>query len=76
MSEKTCSAAGCDERALNENNVDAYVARGYNRNERVGAFDLSLRDGVSPVPEPETYGMMLAGLALIAAVRRKAAKAG
>jgi penicillin-binding protein 2 len=24
--------------ALNENNVDAYMARGYNRNERVGAF--------------------------------------
>ena len=31
-------------------------------------------DGVSPVPEPETYGMMLAGLALIAAARRKAGK--
>jgi hypothetical protein len=30
---------------------------------------------VSPVPEPETYGMMLAGLALVGVVaRRKAAK--
>lgn len=34
-------------------------------------------DGVTPVPEPETYAMMLAGLALIgAARRRKAGKPG
>jgi hypothetical protein len=35
----------------------------------------AIRDGVSPVPELETYGMMLAGLGLVAAIRRKAAKA-
>ena len=28
--------------ALNENNVDDYMARGYNRNERVGAFGVEL----------------------------------
>jgi hypothetical protein len=28
-------------------------------------------DGVSPVPEAETYAMMLAGLALIGAARRR-----
>jgi hypothetical protein len=34
-------------------------------------------DGVSPVPEPETYAMLLAGLALIGvARRRRAGKAG
>jgi hypothetical protein len=33
-------------------------------------------DGVTPVPEPETYAMMLGGLALIGVARRKAGRAG
>jgi hypothetical protein len=33
-------------------------------------------DGVTPVPEPETYAMMLAGLALVGAARRKSGKPG
>ena len=38
--------------------------------------NIALFDNVSiaPVPEPETYALMLAGLSLLAAVRRKAAR--
>jgi choice-of-anchor A domain-containing protein len=41
-----------------------------------GEIHLAPFDGVLPVPEPETYGMLLAGLALVgmAARRRQAAR--
>ena len=35
----------------------------------------SIRDVTAPIPEPETYAMMLAGLGLLRLVRRRTKKA-
>lgn len=37
----------------------------------VAEFKYMLKDGVSPVPEPETYAMLLAGLGLLATTARR-----
>ncbi|HXC39551.1 MAG TPA: PEP-CTERM sorting domain-containing protein [Burkholderiales bacterium] len=41
-----------------------------------GGISLHLTSGTQPVPEPETYAMMLGGLGLIGLVRKRRRKAG
>lgn len=52
-------------------NTGAGVADAFLQGVAVTQGQSAIWDGVTPVPEPETYGMMLAGLALIGAARRR-----